>query len=107
MLFCPRNREITHLILGSRRGFEILENKSSNSKIMLPQTPPLPVYFTAASFSKALLAGERADPPSTEDPDRIKPINDPFVSSPPATTKENALFIDNLSPLSFCDLPIL
>lgn len=80
---------------------QLQNNATTNS------SPPLPVCFTAASFSTALLAGARAGPPSTEDPDRIKPINDPFVSSPPATTKENALFIDNLSPLSFCDLPIL
>lgn len=85
----------------------MLENKSSNSKITPPQTPPLPPrVLTKASLSTASLAEARAGPPSTGDPDRIKPINDPFASSPPATTKENALFIDNLSPLSFCVLLI-
>lgn len=47
MLFSPLcyfvpETEIAQLILDSRRGFEILESKSSSSKITPSQTPPLP-----------------------------------------------------------------
>lgn len=99
--------EITQPILDSRRGFE----NTGNWKQQLPKsciiTPP------HRSLHGSLLSWwpcrqELGLAPSfTVNPNRIKSINDPFVSSLPASTKRNALFIDNLSPLSFCVLSIV
>lgn len=86
MIFCSRNTEITQPILDSGRDWNTGKWKPGlHTDAPTSLTPPLCSHSTAA-FCAGGLAGRSwrslhplVYPSSTVDPNRIKPINDPFV----------------------------